>query len=180
MDGNLATLNKLVRKGKADADVLEDRLRKVRSLLHYVIASCSHADCGQILAALLNLMQVDEVRAAIEAIPDGVHGRAQLSPSKLRPGGEAGPSKGPINIEARAYGDGHFTSTAESSKFRQVSRMTLTCVIMSLTTIHQGSARDPLHADFASPQVISARPISNVLCARPASLEIMITTLQQW
>jgi hypothetical protein len=69
---------------------------------------------------VLDLMQVDEVRAAIEAIPDGVHGRAQLSPSKLRPGGEAGPSKGPINIEARAYGEGYFTSTAESSKFRQV------------------------------------------------------------
>jgi hypothetical protein len=38
VDGNLATLNKLVRKGKADADVLEDRLRKVLGMLRYAIA----------------------------------------------------------------------------------------------------------------------------------------------
>jgi len=33
VEGNLAKLNKLVRKGKTDADVLEDRLQKARSAL---------------------------------------------------------------------------------------------------------------------------------------------------
>ena len=39
MEGNLAKLNKLVRKGKADADVLEDRLRKVRVCCHGTAAA---------------------------------------------------------------------------------------------------------------------------------------------
>ncbi len=41
----------------------------------------------------------------------------------MRPDGEAGPSRGAINIEARTYGESYFTSTAESSKFRQVRRL---------------------------------------------------------
>ena len=44
MDGNLATLNKLVRKGKADADVLEDRLRKVLGGHATSLLQCSPVD----------------------------------------------------------------------------------------------------------------------------------------
>jgi len=42
VEGNLAKLNKLVRKGKTDADVLEDRLQKARSALT-APGVCRHA-----------------------------------------------------------------------------------------------------------------------------------------
>ena len=190
VDGNLANLNKLVRKGKADADVLEDRLRKVRNKLcrdianrlrtlhvavdeptpwqyglgdahlntlkstpwvqrHYTVHSSRldilrvkfHAAHSGLVtcSGSHHLVQVDEVRAAIEGIPDGVHGRTQLSPSKLRPSGEASPSRVPVHIEARTYGEGYFTSTAESSKFRQVSRRSLLMPLQKVINLQPSS-----------------------------------------
>ena len=82
--------------------------------------------------------QVDEVRAAIDAIPDGVHGRAQLSPSRTRPNGEAEPSRGVVHIEARTYGEGYFTSTAESSEFRQVRQLYSNASMGSRQLLHCG------------------------------------------
>ncbi len=100
---------------------------------------------GVALTLIATSAQVDEVRAAIDAIHDGVHGRAQLSPSKMRPDGEAGPSRGAINIEARTYGESYFTSTAESSRFRQVRQLPANHAAMP---VHLASTT--AHCDAAS------------------------------
>lgn len=64
------------------------------------------------------------MKAAIDAIPDGVHGTGRKSPVK-RPISAAGQHTGKgadgfIHIEAHGRGENYFTATAESSKFRQV------------------------------------------------------------
>ena len=78
--------------------------------------------------AKLRLLQVDQVRAAIDAVPDGVHGAGRGSPIK-RPISVAGQPAGKgadgfIHIEVHGRGENYFTATAESSKFRQVGSMT--------------------------------------------------------
>lgn len=68
------------------------------------------------------------MRAAIEAIPDGVHGAGRASPIKRPIGGASQPSgkggDGFIHIEAHGRGENYFSPTAESSKFRQVRGVT--------------------------------------------------------
>ena len=74
---------------------------------------------------VLRAAQVDQVKAAIEAIPDGVHGTGRGSPVKRAGAGadQLAAGKGAdgfIHIEAHGRGENYFTATAESSKFRQV------------------------------------------------------------
>ena len=62
------------------------------------------------------------MKAAIEAIPDGVHGAGQRSPVKKGPMGgpdQINGKKGAIIIQAQGRGENYFTPTDETSKFRQ-------------------------------------------------------------
>ena len=133
LEGNLANLNKLLKKGKPTAEVLEDRLSKVvlAQSVSRPLPPCDHNACEGLWLAqhsrrkVCFRLQIDQVKAAIDAIPDGVHGRRSpaRSPVKRPDGGEAaGPSKGAagaIHIEARGRGQYYFESTAESTKFLQ-------------------------------------------------------------
>ena len=63
------------------------------------------------------------MKAAIEAIPDGMHGSGQRSLVRKGPGvvsNQLDGKRGAIHIEVQGRGENYFTSTAETSKFRQV------------------------------------------------------------